>query len=159
MAGGGPWLTGKGNGELTLYDTKTGKQPDSLEIEDHCEYWHAQYSPSGNSIAVATSTGVRLFDADSRQRQWNDNIPNVRRVSWAPYGEFLVAVNMGKSEACVTRAYNPAGKILWTRPAETIQLAVAVSPDSKRVAIPGKSHSIRILDALTGKLLRSLYCL
>ena len=158
VAGGGYFASGKkGVGELSIYDGETGDQLHVLESEDRCDYWHARYSPLGKHVAAATSTGVRVFDVQSGERLWNDDVSDVRRLSWAPNGMFLVAVNMHGAKHQVARAYMPRnGDVIWTRPAEANQLAVAVSPDSRRVAVPGDAHAIRILDAETGELIDSI---
>ena len=112
------------------------------------------YSPDGTKLAVAAGNGIWLYDAQTGQElvQCAGHIDKVFNVAFRPDGKILASVGLGQDGTI--RIWDVhTGKNLRTFKSQAWD--VAFSPDGKTIVCGDSSHEVYLLDADTGKLLRT----
>ena len=112
------------------------------------------YSPDGTKLAVAAGNGVWLYDAQTCQElvQCAGHIYTVHSIAFHPNGKTLASVGIGPDQT--VRIWDvQTGKNLRTFKCKAWD--VAFSPDGKTIVGGGFPHKVYLLDADTGKLLRT----
>ena len=112
------------------------------------------YSPDGTKLAVATGNGVWLYDAQTGQElvQCAGHIDKVFNLAFRLDGKILASVGLGDDQTI--RIWDvQTGKNLRTFKQQAWD--VAFSPDGKTIVCGDASHKVYLLDADTGKLLRT----
>ncbi len=112
------------------------------------------YSPDGTKLAVAADNGIWLYDAQTGQElvQCVGHIGKVLNIAFRPDGNTLASVGIGHDGTI--RIWDVhTGKNLQTFKYQAWD--VAFSPDGKTIVCGGSSHKVYLLDADTGKLIRT----
>ncbi len=112
------------------------------------------YSPDGTILAVAVGNGIWLYDAQTGQElaQCAGHIHKVFNIAFRPDGETLASVAGGQDQTI--RMWDVhTGKNL--RIFKFQAWDVAFSPDGKTIVCGGSSHKVHLLDADTGKRIRT----
>lgn len=111
------------------------------------------WSPNGETLAIATSIGVWLYDASDLQAppvKVHDSVFGARTVTYSPDGRFLAA---GGSEVHVWDAETHA--LIRTFDAEKNVFDLAFSPDSSQLIIShgfgATSNDLKIWDIESGR--------
>ena len=112
------------------------------------------YSPDGTKLAVAAGNGIWLYDAQTGQElaQCAGHIYTVHNIAFRPDGKTIASVGLGPDQTI--RIWDvQTGKNLRTFKQQAWD--VAFSPDGKTIVCGDASHKVYLLDADTGKLLRT----
>ena len=114
------------------------------------------YSPDGRYLAVATSIGFELRNAESLElvRFFRGHTGLVHSVAFSPDGRTLAS---GSSD-CTVKLWNVAtGEVLRTLNDHTDYVrSVAFSPDGRTLASASYDKMIKLWDVGTGEVLRTL---
>ncbi len=112
------------------------------------------YSPDGTKLAVAVGNGIWLYDAQTGQElaQCAGHIHKVFNIAFRPDGETLASV-AGGQDMTIRMWDVHTGKNLRTFKFQAWD--VAFSPDGKTIVCGGSSHKAYLLDADTGKRIRT----
>ena len=112
------------------------------------------YSPDGTKLAVAAGNGIWLYDAQTGQElvQCAGHVDKVFNVAFRPDGEVLASVGLGHDGTI--RIWDvQTGKNLRTFKHQAWD--IVFSPDGKTIVCGDSSHRVYLLDAETGKLIRT----
>ena len=122
------------------------------------------YSPDGTKLAVAAGNGIWLYDAQTGQElaQCAGHTHKVFSVAFRPDGEALASI-AGGHDGTIRIWDVHTGKNLrtfkhtvWNGAAwDVVAWDVAFSPDGKTIVGGGANHKACLLDADTGKLIRT----
>ena len=122
------------------------------------------YSPDSNKLAVAAGNGIWLYDAQTGQElvQCAGHTHKVFNVAFRPDGEVLASI-AGGHDGTIRIWDVHTGKNLrifkhhvWNGTAwDVVAWDVAFSPDGKTIVGGGSNHKAYLLDADTGKILRT----
>jgi hypothetical protein len=109
---------------------------------------HIQYSPDGRTLAVASSIGIWLYDAQNFERapRLIGENTSASSVAWSPDGRFLASggITVRIWEAATGQlAQTLAGHTGWVR-------SVAWSPDGRFLASGSQDNTVRVWDAADG---------
>ncbi len=116
------------------------------------------YSPDGKSLAVASADHlIRIYDVDSRsiQRAWpTDGTTSARTLLWSPDGHQLTAAIEGGPLV----AWTAEGAPVWTLklPVHVSAVSLAPSVGGKVLAAGLTDGSLRLIDARTGKITKTI---
>ena len=144
-----------GSYEEPLDDPQQARLPDEVKgnskkdrIED------IAYSPDGTILAVAAGNGIWLYDAQTGHQlaQCAGHIDKVLNIAFRPDGKTLASVGIGHDQT--VRIWDVhTGRNLRTFKYKAWD--VAFSPDGKTIVCGGSPHKVYLLDADTGKLIRT----
>ena len=148
-----------GSMEDPLDDPQQEPQQVSLQDEDRGNTKKHRindiaYSPDGTKLAIATGNGIWLYDAQTGQElaQCAGHIGKVLNVAFRPDGKTIASVGIGHDQT--VRIWDvQTGKSLRTFKYQAWD--VAYSPDGKTIVCGDSFHKVYLLDADTGKLLRT----
>jgi eukaryotic-like serine/threonine-protein kinase len=148
----GTRLASVGGGRLKIWIAITGQELWSQELAGKLVAW----SPAGRHLAVTTSDGTIVLDAETHERIVT--LPHVGfdAISWSPDGRRLACAASGEFAAEIWEV--PSGeKVLSRNLASALPTvrAMAWSPDGTRIA-SAQGETITIWDAATGKTLTEL---
>lgn len=115
------------------------------------------YSRVGERLAVATSIGIWIYDAQTGEERnlLTGGNGKFNRVAFSPDGTMLIS-DINYRELCLWDV-NTGRQIrrLWGHSQPSIE-AVAFSPDGKKVVSGGFGSTVRIWDVATGRQLHTL---
>jgi WD40 repeat protein/serine/threonine protein kinase/Tfp pilus assembly protein PilF len=140
---GGRVASGEDDGNITVWDARTGKV--SLTLREHAAgVWAVAWRPDGKRLASGCLDGTaRIWDTVTGKRLFVfRGVDDIRSVAWTPDGRRLAVggENTVKIWDAATGQEALALGSGETRP-------MALSPDGKRLA----AGDCRIFDALTGR--------
>ncbi|MEQ8764278.1 MAG: serine/threonine-protein kinase [Planctomycetota bacterium] len=127
-----------------------------LRLGARCGILHAvSWSPAGDRIAAAGAKGAGIFDAETGERlqTLEGHTHVIRDVRWSPDGR-RVATACLDGRVRIWEIGSPTPLVI--EPGGTTGLAVAWSPDSRRIASGWNDLTVRLHDAVTGRLLAAL---
>ena len=114
------------------------------------------FSPNGKLLAVASGTGIWLYDAQTGEflRLLEGHTRGVGSVAWSPDGNRLAS---GSGDATI-RIWDPAheNELLKLIGHEGPVNSVVWSPDGKELASGSADHTVRLWDAVNGRQLYQL---
>jgi WD40 repeat protein len=131
-AGPGAWVV--------VLDTATGKQLASLPPSENITTLQGAFSPDGRCLALTQNDGtVALYELASRQprRTYGSKLP-LSAADKARADQLAEMVALG----------GPFGR---SRLAMAPRVRIAISPDSRLLALAGPDGSVHVWDVLTGK--------
>ncbi len=113
-----------------------------------------EYSPDGTKLAVVVGNGIWLYDAQTGQElaQCAGHIHHVFNIAFRPDGETLASV-AGGQDSTIRMWDVHTGKNLRTFKFQAWD--IAFSPDGKTIVCGDSSHKVHLLDADTGKRIRT----
>lgn len=149
-------------GELYLWDVRSGRQIRAFRgIDDRLDC--IAFSPDGTTIATGGyDQVVRLWEPEGREsRALPRHFAHVDCVAFSPDGARLASSSGGDNAGALLgelRVWDTAsGRRLWGLKDDDYSIAsVAYSPDGRLLAAAGNYGIVRILDAATGRKLRSV---
>ena len=161
-------LSGSWDKTLRLWDAHTGES--IREFSGHTEgIGGIALSPDGSRAAsgaghVYRDATLRIWDVDSAAslHQFKGHAHNIMAVAWAPNGEFLVTGSLDNTIRHWQPQANPQMTLLGSvKQADNNRWAgqvwaVAISPGSSRVLAGLRDHTMRLIDAQSGRQLLSL---
>ena len=155
-------------GPPKLWDLQTGRELRKLdELPEGVNLYNVAWGrPAGGPDRIAAACGdqvVRLWEAgpdDWSLRELTGHNTSVRTVAFAPDARLLVASG---EDGRVIAWELPVGKIgaataptpRFTAMTSKGLLALAVSPDGRRIACGGPDRTIRLIDAADGRIAKT----
>ena len=140
---------GGSNGSVCLYSS-AGWKPQARTPEAPSDCVALAFSPEGLRLAVAHISGsLRIWSVvRGKYESEFQAAKQLSDVTWAADGASVVACG---AEGLLLRVdvLRGAGPVSFALPADTWVLAVALSPDGKRIATSHSDGSLRILDGAT----------
>jgi WD40 repeat protein/class 3 adenylate cyclase/energy-coupling factor transporter ATP-binding protein EcfA2 len=149
--------------EATLWDTATWK-PVAPPLRSSQGGWEegVDFSPDGRTLAIAGKEGrVELWDVSTRQalRELTDPVaassdePALSVVRYSPDGSVIAAGSKAMNHVTLwaTATAHVIGRPITTNPPGSGAQALAFSPDSKRIAVPGAPGTVGIWEVATGR--------
>jgi WD40 repeat protein len=115
------------------------------------------WSPDGDLLAVASSIGIWLYDAETlEEMRFIETDSEVRSVAFAPDGQTLASIP--SLEDNTVRLWDVAsGDLLHTLEGHTGSVSsVAFAPDGKALASGSGDDTVRLWDVASGELLHTL---
>jgi WD40 repeat protein len=129
---------------MKLWNTKTWKLQGN-PIECNSEVYCVRYSPSGEFLAVATSSAVQIYDPGTRKRVASFKAHTLWNLSlaWTPDGTRLLIG--GKYTICEwdTTTWQQVGDP-WTGYATDVYYDIAVDPAGEFVACASFHNHVRL---------------
>ena len=113
------------------------------------------YSPDGTKLAVAGGSGIWLYDAQTGHElvQFAGHTHTVHNVAFRPDGKTIVSAAIGYDQTIRIWDVNTGRNLRTFR---YLGFDVAFSPDGKMIVSGSPDKNLYLLDADTGKLLRTL---
>jgi WD40 repeat protein len=140
-------------GRVRVLDAKSGEIRQRIDAK--FPVGTVSLSPDGALLAIATTRiPTQLWDARSGQKISSTvtNMGAAWTVAFSPAGDVFVAAD----EDTKIRAYNRAGKLLYTADAGLLEpFAITFSADGKRVAVGGAEGNVLLFDTASGKKLQT----
>ena len=145
----------------TLWDTRTWR-PVAPPLRSRQGGWAwADFNPDGRTLAIAGGRGrVELWDVATRKeiRELTDPaaVPGQRAlavVRFSPDGRIIAAGGQQTNHVTLWNAKTGRviGRPLFVRQPGSGAQAIAFTPDSKRIAVPGPTGTVGIWDLATGR--------
>ena len=142
------------SGTIELWDLRIGQSLNTLEIDDDEYIESVAYAPDGKTLAIGTTDGGGLWDAQTGKWQKKITAGDVRIVAFAPDGKMLAC---GGRDNAVKLWDISAGQLLNTlKGHEGEILSLAYTSDGKTLASGSKDKTVKLWDARTGQLLSTL---
>jgi WD40 repeat protein len=144
---------------VRLWDVQTGALRRILAVHESPVNAVA-ISPDGRIVASASHyAGVKLGDVATGEQlhEWRGRSGNRASLAFSPDGRMLAAG--GENDpgvGCVELWDVRVGASLWTQERAGYVLSVAFSPDGKTIASGSEDKTVRLWDARTGELRRTL---
>jgi WD40 repeat protein/tRNA A-37 threonylcarbamoyl transferase component Bud32 len=145
----------------TLWNTTTWR-PVGAPLRSRQGGWEwADFSPDGRTLAIAGGRGrVELWDVATRKeiRELRDpaavrGLPALAVVRFSPDGRVIAAGGQQTNHVTLWNAKTGLviGRPLFVRQPGSGAQAIAFTPDSKRIAVPGPTGTVGIWDVATGR--------
>ena len=150
----GRWLMGQGASITRIWDGQT--RPDELVLAgQNAEIRALEFTPDGERlVSGGTDHTLKVWDVHRAKELATLSGPvyHVNSLEIDPGGKWVAA-----SGAPHVHFWDLAGNLLRTWPGDEILVSeLALSPDGLTVAVIGGSQTVRIHDAESGRLIRSL---
>lgn len=87
-----------------------------------------------NRIICSTAEKIFLFDSDSMNQLWSEDVSNIILLSYSPDGSFFICI----SESGSIRRYNVSdhhAECAWEKESEAMPVSICISPDSETFAV------------------------
>ncbi len=143
--------TGSDDKKVKLWDTRTWKEPETLEGSSSGIRF-LFFSSNSAILATIEPNAVQLWDTRTRKElttvsgQFDESSP----IALSPDGKILAIRNRGLS-ANSLRLMNNKGQVLATLRGQLDITAVAFSPDGKTLATGGIDGTVKLWETLTGQ--------
>ena len=144
-----------GSLEDPLHDPQQAPQQEHLPEGAKGRIHDIAYSPDGTMLAVAGGNGIWLYDAQTGHElvQFAGHTHTVRNVAFRPDGKTIVSAAIGYDQTIRIWDVNTGRNLRTFR---YVAFDVAFSPDGKMIVSGGHDKNLYLLDADTGKLVRTL---
>jgi WD40 repeat protein len=132
---------------LFLWSTSTGTVTKRLPLKTTT--YALAFAPGGNLLACGTESGLQVWDIPTEKILWQDpQAGGVATVAFAPDGQSLA---FATSEAIHLREVAGGKRLGQLTAHHECALALAFSPDSKRLVSGGADYAVRLWDVASGK--------
>ena len=144
-----------GSLEDPLHDPQQAPQQEHLPEGAKGRIHDIAYSPDGTMLAVAGGNGIWLYDAQTGHElvQFAGHTHTVHNVAFRPDGKTIVSAAIGYDQTIRIWDVNTGRNLRTFR---YVAFDVAFSPDGKMIVSGGHDKNLYLLDADTGKLVRTL---
>jgi WD40 repeat protein len=117
-------------------------------------FWAFAWAPDGKALA-AGGDGVRLwqFPGGREARHLEKHLKWIECLAFSPDGKALAAGGKGGAWLWDLTGRTPGRRLAEP---DAVVHAVAFAPDGRTLALSGKGRTVRLLDAATGKEVRTL---
>lgn len=152
-ASGSGWPPNLSDNTARVWDVASGKELHVLR-RHQAHVMSVAFAPSGKSLVSGDAEGdVYEWNAETGEfiRQFAKGSMRIEEIAYTPNGKYVVA-GMGVSN-CV-EVWNAQGELLHTRPQKHQVKGIAVTPDSRYVAIGRADGTVNLEVIETGELVR-----